>query len=590
MLIPEGKIDEIRSRIDFVGLVQRHGIELKKSGRSLKGRCPFHGENTPSFYVYPEDKQYHCFGCQAHGDVFSFVQRLMGKTFVDTVADLAREVGVDLDAGVDPAMKERQQLKQATDFAAEHFKQRLWDPIVGRAARDYLHSRGFDDEVAQQFGLGWAPNVWSDLADRMREHGLLGFAEKAGLVSPRQSGDGYYDMFRGRLIIPIRSSEGRTIAFGGRLLEGDNGPKYLNSRESRLYVKSETLYGMDVARDEIRKRKSVVLCEGYFDAIGLHQAGVKNAVALCSTALTPGHMAVLSRAEAKELVLLLDGDSAGRAAVERLAGPILAVGAQAKVASLPDGEDPDTFARKVGPDGVQKLVSESQGLTAWLFNTVLPEGPGASFEAKMGAVQRVKPIATSLPVGLARSAFFSAMSKHFGLPAAELELELRGKAAAPIFKPVPKPVGPVTNEKPPDRLERDFVAAVLKNRSLLQKDTSHCAQGIKHSGLRSVLAAVTSGMSPEDALHEASEKLKQELYDATSKLPPEDDVLERGFLRACQMLEKAAVQERKAVLVREMSQLPDPNSLSEEVVEKMDQVRRLTERLQALEQALKKPV
>lgn len=590
MLIPEGKIDEIRSRIDFVGLVQRHGIELKKSGRSLKGRCPFHGENTPSFYVYPEDKQYHCFGCQAHGDVFSFVQRLMGKTFVDTVADLAREVGVDLDAGVDPAMKERQQIKQATDFAAEHFKQRLWDPIVGRAARDYLHSRGFDDEVARQFGLGWAPNVWSDLADRMREHGLLGFAEKAGLVSPRQSGDGYYDMFRGRLIIPIRSSEGRTIAFGGRLLEGDNGPKYLNSRESRLYVKSETLYGMDVARDEIRKRKSVVLCEGYFDAIGLHQAGIKNAVALCSTALTPGHMAVLSRAEAKELVLLLDGDAAGRAAVERLAGPILAVGAQAKVASLPDGEDPDTFARKVGPDGVQKLVSESQGLTAWLFATVLPEGPGASFEAKMGAVQRVKPIATSLPVGLARSAFFSAMSKHFGLPAAELELELRGKTAAPIFKPVPKPQVPATNEKPPDRLERDFVAAVLKNRSLLQKDTSHCAQGIKHSGLRSVLAAVTSGMSPEDALHEASEKLKQELYDATSKLPPEDDVLERGFLRACQMLEKAAVQERKAVLVREMSQLPDPNSLSEEVVEKMDQVRRLTERLQALEQALKKPV
>jgi len=586
MLIPEQKIDEIRARIDFVALVQRHGVELKKSGRSLKGCCPFHGEKTPSFYVYPEDKQFHCFGCQVHGDVFTFVQRLMGKTFVDTVQDLAKEVGVDLEAAVDPAMKERGQIKQATDFAAEHYKQRLWDPIVGKTAREYLESRGVTQDVARQFGLGWAVNAWSDLADRMREHGYLGFAEKAGLVSERAKSEGFYDMFRGRLMIPIRSPEGRTIAFGGRLLEGDNGPKYLNSRESKLYNKSETLYGMDLARDEIRKKKSVVLCEGYFDCIGLHQAGIKNAVALCSTALTPGHMGVLSRADAKELVLLLDGDAAGRAAVERLAGPILAAGAQAKVASLPDGEDPDTFARKVGPAGVQELISKAKGLTVWLFETVLPEGAAASFEAKMGALQRIKPIASQLPVGVARSAFFASMSKHFGLPAAELELELRGKQAAPQFKPVAKPAGP---ERPPDPLERDFVAAVLRNRALLQRDTAQVASGIKHSGLRSVLAAVTSGTPPEDALHDASEKLKQELNDAISRLPPEDELLERGFGRACQMLEKAALQGRKAMLVREISQLPDPNSLSEEVVEKMEQIRRLSERLQQLEIALKKP-
>jgi DNA primase len=586
LLIPDAKIDEIRARIDFVGLVQRHGVELKKSGRSLKGRCPFHGENTPSFYVYPEDKQFHCFGCQAHGDVFTFVQRLMGKTFVDTVQDLAREVGVDLEAAVDPGMKERAQLKEATDFAAEHFKQRLWDPLVGRAARDYLHSRGVTDEVARQFGLGWAPNAWSDLADRMREHGLLGFGERAGLVSPRQSGEGFYDMFRGRLIIPIRSSEGRTIAFGGRLLEGDNGPKYLNSKESRLYVKSDTLYGLDLARDEIRKKKSVVLCEGYFDCIGLHQAGVKNAVALCSTALTSGHMAVLSRADAKELVLLLDGDAAGRAAVERLAGAILSAGAQARVASLPDGEDPDTFARKVGPEGVQKLVSESLGLTAWLFAAVLPAAQGASFEEKMGAVARIKPIAQQLPVGLARSAFFSAMAKHFGLPAAELELELKGKPAAAQFKPVPKPVGPTLVEKPTDPLEAYFVAAVMRERSLLQKDVTHRASGIKHSGLRSVLAALSSGTSPEDALFEAPQRLKKALSEVV--LPQDDAQLERDFLRACQMLEIAVLKEERLRVNRELSQLPDANNLTDEAKEKMAQMMRVTERLQALDLALKK--
>src|ERR1043165_5645384 len=185
-MIPDAKIDEIRARIDFVALVQRPGVELKKSGRSLKGCCPFHGEKTPSFYVYPEDKQFHCFGCQAHGDVFTFVQRLMGKTFGDTVTDLAKEVGVDLEAGVDPAMRERAQIKEATDFAAQHFVQRLWDPLVGRAARDYLHERGVTDDVARQFGLGWAVNAWTDLSDRLREHGFLGFGEKAGLVSARQ--------------------------------------------------------------------------------------------------------------------------------------------------------------------------------------------------------------------------------------------------------------------------------------------------------------------------------------------------------------------------------------------------------------------
>ncbi|MBS1150185.1 MAG: primase [Myxococcaceae bacterium] len=361
-MIPDSKIDEIRERIDLVALMGRHGVELKKSGRSFKGCCPFHQEKTPSFHVWPEERRFKCFGCQAGGDAFSFLQRLFGKSFLDTVRDLAKDAGVDLDEAIDPGLKEKAQIKDATDVAAEHFKSRLWDAVVGKRAREYLLSRGVTEDVARAFGLGWAPLAWTELADKLRERGLIAAAEKAGLVSPRKTGDGHYDMFRGRLIIPIRSPEGRTIAFGGRLLEGDDGPKYLNSRESKLYNKSETLYGLDQARDEVRKKKSVVLCEGYFDCIGLHQAGVKNAVALCSTALTPGHMTVLARAEGKELVLLLDGDDAGRKAVERLAAPILAAGGKARVAALPDGEDPDTWARKVGPEAVHKLIETAPTL------------------------------------------------------------------------------------------------------------------------------------------------------------------------------------------------------------------------------------
>ena len=202
-MIPDSKIDEIRERIDLVALMGRHGVELKKSGRSMKGCCPFHQEKTPSFHVWPDERRFKCFGCQAGGDAFSFMQRLFGKPFLDTVRDLAKEAGVDLEEAVDPGLKEKAQIKDATDVAAEHFKARLWDPVVGKRAREYLTSRGVTEDVARAFGLGWAPLAWTELADKLRERGLIEPGVKGGLVSVRQSG-GHYDMFRGRLIIPIQ--------------------------------------------------------------------------------------------------------------------------------------------------------------------------------------------------------------------------------------------------------------------------------------------------------------------------------------------------------------------------------------------------
>lgn len=556
MLIPDSKIQEVRERVDMIALVQRHGVELKKSGRSYKGLCPFHGEKSPSFYVWPDEKRFKCFGCQAGGDAISFVQRLMGKTFVDTVRDLAKELGIDLEAAVDPATREKSQVKEATDFAAQFFADQLWEPTIGRHAREYLRSRGLTDELIRSFGLGWAPAAWSELADKLRERGLLAFGEKAGLVAPRTKGEGYYDMFRGRVMIPIRSPEGRTIAFGGRLLEGDDGPKYLNSRENRLYNKSETLYATDQARDDIRKKKSVVLCEGYFDAIGMHQAGVKNAVALCSTALTPGHLALLHRLEAKELILLLDGDDAGRKAVERLAGPLLAGGVNSRVAVLPDGEDPDTWARKVGPDEVQKTIKTAPTLTAHLFQTLLPGGVDASFEEKMAALERFRPIASVVPVGLTRSALFGAMSKHFGLPASELETALRGKNPAPV-KAAPKPK---SNEPPPDQNEAIWVAAVLRDRKLMEADPHKVAFELKHLGLRRLVEMLQSGGSPEDALYEASDAVKAGLTRARDLLPSDEGALKRGFDIVSERLKLRAVEDRLQFVAREIANSPGGTS------------------------------
>lgn len=578
MLIPDHKIDEVRERIDLVALVQRHGVTLKKSGRSFKGCCPFHQEKTPSFYVWADTRRFKCFGCAAGGDAISFVQRLLGKTFVDTVRDLAKEAGVDLEAEVDPAMKERAQIKEATDFADAYFKERLWDPIAGRMPREYLTGRGVGEALARSFGLGWAPSGWTELADRLKVAGLLVHGEKAGLVAPRARGDGHYDLFRGRLIIPIRSPEGRTIAFGGRLLEGDDGPKYLNSRESRLYNKSETLYAMDQARDEIRKKKSAVLCEGYFDAIGLHQAGVKNAVALCSTALTPGHMTVLSRLEAKELVLLLDGDDAGRKAVERLAGPILAAGGSAKVASLPQGEDPDTYAQKHGAEAVLQLVHQAVPLTQHLFATVLPDGREASFEAKMGALDRLKPITTLLPVGLMRSAFFASLASYTGLPAQELEAALRGKASP--LRPAPKPgqgepvpAWRAKSEAPPEPYEALFAACLLKDRKLISLDEHRVADELKHSELRSMVAGLASGQSPEDVMYDASPATKKGLETATGQLNP--DTLEPSFKKVCTTLKVHSINEQLTRISSELARLPSKSELSDDAKELLAEQRQL---------------
>ncbi len=588
-MIPEHKIEEILERVDLVSLISRH-VELKKSGREFKGRCPFHQEKTPSFYVVPEKRFYFCHGCRASGDAVSFVQRYLGKTFVDAVKDLAREVGVDIEAAQDPTAKERQQLKEVTDAAAEHFRALLWQD-EGRAARKYLEGRGVSEETAHAFGLGWTPNAWSLLADKLTRLGMAEWAVKAGLIQRRNNADGYYDFFRSRLMIPIRAPEGRPIAFGGRLMGAEEGPKYLNSKDSLLYNKSETLYGMDQARDEIRRRKAAILVEGYFDCIGLHQVGVRHAVALCSTAITPGHLQLLRRAEAQQLVLLLDGDQAGLAAVERLAGPLLAAGAAARVALLPQGDDPDTFARREGTEGVERLLQGAQPLTSHIFATVLPQGGQASFEEKMTALERLKPMAAQLPMGLVRSAFLNAVGTHFNLPVGDLEGALR--PARPVPKPAQQPVSGSSSQRaapaprpapvrPPDALEALYVASAVREPRLVARDSFRICDELSHTGLRVVLAQATSGQGTEDALFEAAEPVKRAIEVALRQLPEGGAALEQAFLTVCRKLMLRRIDEQLAYIEKATKQAPGAYDLTEETR------RLLAQRIELL--ALKKRV
>ncbi|MBF5040988.1 DNA primase [Aggregicoccus sp. 17bor-14] len=543
-------LEELRRRVDLVGLVARH-VELKPSGREFRGLCPFHEERTPSFYVVPLKGFYFCHGCRARGDAVDFVQRVLGRSFVEAVQELASEVGLALEQPAGPVLEERQRLREVTQAAHEHFQALLWGE-EGAEARAYLEGRGITAETAQLFGLGWAPAGWDRLAGRLARTAQTEAGVAAGLLQPRARGGGCFDFFRSRVVVPIRTLDGRTVGFGGRLVGSAEGPEYLNSKESALFHKGDLLFGMDRAREEVRRLRRAVLVEGYFDCLALHQVGVRNAVALCSTHLAPGHLQALARAEARELVLLLDGDAAGLAAVERLAGTLLAAGASAQVAQLPAGEDPDTFALREGEAGVRRLLAEARPLTLHLFSTVLPEGREATFEAKMLALGRLRGVAAQLPEGLTRSAFFEALAAHVGLPAAQLEAasataasraagaagtaaassaaaasaaaDSPGAAAAPGAPP-PAP----TAERSVDALEAHVVACVLRAPELRAHDAFGALGHLSEAGLRAALHVAADPGSSVSATGAVARALAR----ASRALPADEEALGESFRAAC---------------------------------------------------------
>jgi DNA primase len=435
-MIPEPVIEEIKRRVDVVAVIGRH-MELKKSGRTWKGCCIFHGERTPSFHVYPEDKHFKCYGCGEYGDVFKFLQKVQGKEFPEVVRALAAEVGVEIpEAAEDSAeararRKERNEALAACEAAARYFAARLWSRFGG-AGRDYLASRGVSEETARLFRLGLAAPGWNDLSGRLGEKGIGEVAqERAGLLVRKDQRA--WDRFRGRLMFPIAGLDGQAIGFGGRAMGEEKGAKYINSPETVLYKKSRVLYGIDLAREAIRKARGAVLVEGYFDVIGLHQAGVRNAVAVCGTALTPEHLELLRRCDCREVVILFDGDPAGLAAPAKAAEALLPSGMSGKVAVLPGKTDPDEFAREKGRAAVEALLSGAAPLTDFLIDRAMERSMGArpadaSVEQKLAAVRELEPLVRLSPEGLARSVFEERIARRLDLDLGALRAEVERPA------------------------------------------------------------------------------------------------------------------------------------------------------------------
>lgn len=363
-------VDQIKSKIDIVTLVSSY-IKLEKAGTNFKGRCPFHNEKTPSFFVSGDRGSYYCFGCQAKGDIFTFVQEFEGLDFIGSLKVLAERAGVELDNYKNGEKTEKERLFSVLETAVFFFQNKLSE---NKTALDYLYSRGLNDDSIKNFRIGYAPSEWRQLHEYLSSKGIsdkdmisVGLVKQKDNVASRS---GYYDTFRGRIMFPISDSSGRVVGFSGRILvPDDKAPKYLNTPETELFNKSEVLFGLDKAKKDIRLKDYSILVEGQMDLVMMHQVGLTNTVASSGTALTEMHLTKLRRLS-ERVMMSFDSDSAGFNASDRSAKIALSLGMDLKLVQMPEGKDPADLA-KDDPELLKECFRNSKSIVDFYVDTLL---------------------------------------------------------------------------------------------------------------------------------------------------------------------------------------------------------------------------
>lgn len=420
-MISSETIQRVRDQVK-IAVVVGERVKLERRGRSLTGLCPFHKEKSPSFHVNDERGFYYCFGCHASGDAIKFVQELEGLSFIEAVRELAEQLGIDVvetrteqeRRQDNEARRRRDELFAVNHAAATYFQRCLETHELRHYGHAELARRGMDfqrltesqKQSLEAFRIGYAPAGWDGLATYLKEAGLsLAAAEKVGLVAPRRNGGGYYDRFRHRLMFAVLDVNGKTCAFSGRMLETPTAAelrsvgasesnsderiaKYINSPETPIYKKRETVFGLHQARGAIRDKADCILVEGNFDVVSLHAAGVANVVAPLGTAFTEDQ-ATLIRRYAPQVTLLFDADSAGKRAAVASREPAKAAGLTLRVATLPQGHDPDSFVREKGPTALQQCVRAASGMLEYLIETTLDGLDSNSAQAQSEKIREV---------------------------------------------------------------------------------------------------------------------------------------------------------------------------------------------------------
>ena len=430
-LIPQSFIADLLNRVDIVDVVGQH-VKLKKAGANYQGLCPFHSEKSPSFSVSPTKQFYHCFGCGAHGSAISFLMEYSGLGYVDAIEDLARSAGLDVPreerTASDIARQQQSMaLSEVMSSAADWYRQQL----KGNArAVEYLKGRGLTGEIAKRYALGYAPDGWQgleavfgsysndEIAKTLLDGGLLIQGEQAEGGHPVKR----YDRFRDRIMFPIRNPKGQTIGFGGRILD-QGEPKYLNSPETPLFSKGNTLYGLFEARQAIRAQEYVLVCEGYMDVVALAQLGFPNAVATLGTACTANHVRMLLR-QTDKVVFSFDGDSAGQRAAQRALEaclPLMSDDKEIRFLFLPTEHDPDSYVRAYGAPAFEKVIKEAMSISSFFFKVVSEGHELTTPEGRAHTHHAAKPLLLSMPPIALRTQILRELAIRTNTTPAELE-------------------------------------------------------------------------------------------------------------------------------------------------------------------------
>ena len=487
-------VDEIKARLDIVDIVSET-VNLRHSGKNYTGFCPFHtNTKTPAFAVFPDSQSWRCFGqCNEGGDIFNFVMKREGWDFPEALRNLAERAGVTLQEYTpeqQEQVEENEHLREILSMAVTFFQHQLRNTNAGKAALDYLHGRKLTDETIDAFALGYAPDSWDALTNYMlsrqiSQEDLI----NAGLVSDREDG-GIYDRFRHRLVIPIRDHQGRMVGFGGRVLRPDDVPKYLNSPKTALFDKGRILYGLDMARREIRAQDQVVIVEGYLDVIGPYQAGYKNCVSPMGTALTEDHFRLIKR-YSRRIILALDPDAAGQQATLRglqtarqsmereselffdsrgLMGLEGRLKADIRVTTLPDGLDPDEIALE-DPERWAQIVKDAKPVVIHVMETLAKRDDFDDPKAKEEIAAQVLPLIEDVRGSVEREAYRQRLARLLKVDERALVRRSAGRSYRRPSRYRPQPETPAETAKipvlPHRLLEEKCLTALLADPTLL---------------------------------------------------------------------------------------------------------------------------
>ncbi|MEN8260655.1 MAG: DNA primase [Pseudomonadota bacterium] len=558
-LIPQDFIDDLIARADIVEVVGRR-TQLKKAGREFKACCPFHDEKTPSFTVSPGKGFYHCFGCGAHGTAIGFLMEFDHMSFVEAIESLANSMGVEVPRSEsDHPARRYDELFSLMDTVARQWQSSLKETPE---AVEYLQNRGIDGSTAKRFGIGYAPDGWSNVLDK------FGKSEEAterllatGLIIRKDNGK-HYDRFRDRIMFPIRDARGRTIGFGGRTM-GDGEPKYLNSPETVLFHKGRELYGLYEARQALRHIDRLVVVEGYMDAVALARHGIDFAVATLGTATTGEHLNRLFRLT-ENAYFAFDGDRAGKKAAWRAlenALPQVREGRQIRFVFLPEGHDPDSFVNENGADAFVKLMDAGMPLSEFLIQELSSQVDMDTIDGRAKLAEMARPLIHKIPTGVYRELLIESLAGAVGLTAPKLEkMMAAGQTAGDRSrrtgsKMAPKRRQPAAAGGP--SVVRRAITLLLNHPKAGQKLDVEMLAGVQRAGVDLLLALIETVQSEPNITtagllerwrHDEKGRHLGKL--AAENVPVGEDFDPAAELAEClQQLALVGCQERIAVLI-----------------------------------------